>query len=98
MGVDSPGRLLLAPDLFLECQEIMLQITDDPFEVKLKANYEVHVCVSPLSTPAVSKEAIRLVHAVAGNNSDLKVTPDKLKRLQRSVLVHGRIPLSFKCQ
>ena len=41
VGAESPGRLLLAPDLFLECQEILLQITDDPFEVKLKANYEV---------------------------------------------------------
>jgi hypothetical protein len=43
VGAESSGRLLLAPDLFLECQEIILQITDDPFEVKLKANYEVHV-------------------------------------------------------
>ena len=42
VGVESQGRrLLLPPDLFLECQEIILQITDDPFEVKLKANYEV---------------------------------------------------------
>ena len=41
VGAESPQRLLLAPDLFLECQEIILQITDDPFEVKLKANYEV---------------------------------------------------------
>ena len=39
---ESQGRLLLAPDLFLECQELLLQITDDLFEVKLKANYEVH--------------------------------------------------------
>ena len=47
VGAESPGRrLLLPPDLFLECQEIMLQITDDPFEVKLKANYEVLMCAS----------------------------------------------------
>ena len=39
--VDSPKRLLLSPDLFLECEDIVLQVTDDPFEVKLKANYEV---------------------------------------------------------
>ena len=45
VGVESSQRLLLAPDLFLECQEIILQITDDPFEVKLKANYEVHMYI-----------------------------------------------------
>ena len=43
VGAESPARLLLAPDVFLECQEIVLQITDDPFEVKLKANYEVQM-------------------------------------------------------
>ena len=85
VGEESPGRLLLAPDLFLECQEIVLQITDDPFEVKLKANYEV--CVSPSSTctPAISKEAIRLVHAVARNNSDLNLPPNRNR-------------MAFKCQ
>ena len=35
-------KLLLSPDLFIECGDIVLQITDDPFEVKLKANYEVY--------------------------------------------------------
>ena len=46
--VDSTPRLLLPPDLFLECEDIILQITDDLFEVKLKANYEVCVCVCAL--------------------------------------------------
>ena len=40
-----PRKLWLSPDIFLECEDIILQITDDPFEVKLKANYEVHVHV-----------------------------------------------------
>ena len=39
--VDSAPRLLLPPDLSLECEDIILEIADDPFEVKLKANYEV---------------------------------------------------------
>lgn len=44
-------KVWLPPDLFLECEDIILQISDDPFEVKLKANYEVrvhvhvHVCI-----------------------------------------------------
>ena len=58
VGAESPERLLLAPDLFLECQEIMLQITDDPFEVKLKANYEVcvYVCLPHLLLVYVVKQ------------------------------------------
>ena len=39
--VNMSKKLLLPPDLFLECGDIILQITDDLFEVKLKANYEV---------------------------------------------------------
>ena len=37
------SRLLLAPDVFAECEDIVLQVPDDPFEVKLRTNYEVHV-------------------------------------------------------
>ena len=31
----------LPPDIFAECEDILFQICDDPFEVKLRANYEV---------------------------------------------------------
>lgn len=37
----SPERLLLPPDVVLECEDILFQICDDPFEVKLRAIYEV---------------------------------------------------------
>lgn len=37
----SKKPLLLAPDVLLECNDFIFQICDDPFEVKLRSNYEV---------------------------------------------------------
>ena len=39
----APQPRLLPPDLHLECGEFVLQLCDDPFEAKLRANYEVGV-------------------------------------------------------
>ena len=36
-----PLPLLLPPDVLADCEEIIFQLCDDPFEVKLRANYEV---------------------------------------------------------
>ena len=38
-GVVKP--LILYPDVLLECEELVLQLADDPFEAKLRSNYEV---------------------------------------------------------
>ena len=38
---NSPRPLLLFPDVFMEVGDIVWQLCDDPFEVKLRANYEV---------------------------------------------------------
>ena len=40
---NSPRPLLLFPDVFMEVGDIVWQLCDDPFEVKLRANYEVHM-------------------------------------------------------
>ena len=51
-GGSEDGRKtsrLLPPDLQLECGDFILQICDDPFEVKLRANYEVCVCEARIS-------------------------------------------------
>ena len=34
-------RLVLLPDVLLECDHLLLQLCEDPFEAKLRANYEV---------------------------------------------------------
>lgn len=39
--IETKKSLLLAPDFLLECDDFLFQICDDPFEVKLRANYEV---------------------------------------------------------
>ena len=47
-GADGGGSerpLLLAPDLLLECEDFLFQLCEDPFEAKLRANYEVGVVV-----------------------------------------------------
>ena len=44
-GSSSPHPLLLPPDVFMEVGDIVFQLCDDPFEVKLRANYEVCVNV-----------------------------------------------------
>ena len=36
---------LLPMDVVAECEEIILQLCDDPFEVKLRANYEVNISI-----------------------------------------------------
>ena len=38
---NSPRPLRLFPDVFMEVGDIVWQLCDDPFEVKLRANYEV---------------------------------------------------------
>ena len=35
------NRLYLPPDVLAECEDILLQVNDDPFEIKLRSNYEV---------------------------------------------------------
>lgn len=40
-GGVAKGRLVLPPDVLLECDHLLLQLCDDPFEAKLRANYEV---------------------------------------------------------
>ena len=40
---NPPRPLLLFPDVFMEVGDIFWQLCDDPFEVKLRANYEVHM-------------------------------------------------------
>ena len=40
---NSPRPLLLFPDVFMEVGDIVWQLCDDPFEVKLRANYEVYM-------------------------------------------------------
>lgn len=42
-GSSSPHPLFLPPDVFMEVGDIVFQLCDDPFEVKLRANYEVYV-------------------------------------------------------
>ena len=37
----SKKSLLLPPDVLLECEEFVFLILDDPFEMKLRHNYEV---------------------------------------------------------
>lgn len=44
----SPGngespQCYLPPDVLVECEDLVLQVNDDPFETKLRANYEVGV-------------------------------------------------------
>jgi hypothetical protein len=47
-GVRKEGEreppLLLAPDMLLDCKEFLFQLCDNPFEAKLRANYEVCGC------------------------------------------------------
>lgn len=38
---ETKKPLLMAPDFLIECDDFLFQIYDDPFEVKLRANYEV---------------------------------------------------------
>jgi len=40
-GSSSPHPLFLPPDVFMEVGDIVFQLCDDPFEVKLRANYEL---------------------------------------------------------
>lgn len=43
-GAEKGGEkrpLLLAPDLLLQCDDFLFQLCEDPFETKLRANYEV---------------------------------------------------------
>lgn len=37
----APSPLFLPVDVLAECEELVFQLSDDPFEVKLRANYEV---------------------------------------------------------
>ena len=39
----TPGTLLLLPDVHMGSEELVFQLSEDPFETKLKANYEVGV-------------------------------------------------------
>ena len=36
------STLFLPPDVHLQCGEAFLQLCEDPFEAKLRANYEVN--------------------------------------------------------
>ena len=45
--VSELAPLVLYPDLLLECEDFVLQICDDPFEAKLRANYEVSQYLNP---------------------------------------------------
>ena len=40
-GVASKGPPLLLPDILLEVEDLVFKLCDDPFEVKLRTNYEV---------------------------------------------------------
>lgn len=40
-SVEGTSRPYLLPDVLIECEDILLQVDDDPFEMKLRANYEV---------------------------------------------------------
>ena len=42
-SVPLPLPLSLPPDIHLQCGEMFLQLCEDPFEAKLRANYEVIV-------------------------------------------------------
>lgn len=40
-SVEGMSQPYLLPDVLIECEDILLQVDDDPFEMKLRANYEV---------------------------------------------------------
>ena len=41
IGAGSTANLVLPPDVHLQCGEAYMQLCEDPFEAKLRANYEV---------------------------------------------------------
>ena len=45
-GATSAPSLSLPPDIHLQCGEVVMQLCEDPFEAKLRANYEVSVCMA----------------------------------------------------